>query len=536
MDAPCGVPKGHSDAFRTLRTMSRLVLFLAMVVCALPAAGQNPCTHVATFADGLVPARVLHVSTTGSNATGDGSAERPYATISFAAAQATPGTSIIVAPGTYSGGMFIDGLAGTAQAPIWIGGAPGQARPVLQGGTNAVQFSRARYVVLHDMEVRGSTGNGINCDDGGQVNTPGASGFLVFRNLFIHDIGAGGNNDALKLSGIDDFWVLECEFARAGGGASGSLIDMVGCHRGVIAHNHFGQASANAIQAKGGTSQIDILRNRFEESGERCINIGGSTGFEFFRPPLSTTQPNAEAREVRVISNVFQGGTCAVAFVGAVDCVVSNNTIVTPHNWIFRILQETTSTSTYSFAPCGNNTFENNLVHFDRSDLSTYVNIGSNTAPATFTFRNNLWYAYDNPAASAPSLPAPEPGRIAGVNPLLASPLPAPGASYQIPPNSPTTGAGHAPVLTPGAYNGRCYAPTPSIGAYEGAVVGVGCGTADVNNDGDAGTDADIEAFFACLAGNCCATCWTADFNDDGDVGTDADIEAFFRVLAGGSC
>jgi YVTN family beta-propeller protein len=62
------------------------------------------------------------------------------------------------------------------------------------------------------------------------------------------------------------------------------------------------------------------------------------------------------------------------------------------------------------------------------------------------------------------------------------------------------------------------------------------CGSADFNNDGDVGTDADIEAFFACLAGSCCDTCGTADFNADGDVGTDADIEAFFRVLAGGNC
>ncbi len=64
------------------------------------------------------------------------------------------------------------------------------------------------------------------------------------------------------------------------------------------------------------------------------------------------------------------------------------------------------------------------------------------------------------------------------------------------------------------------------------------CGTADFDGDGDTGTDADIEAFFACLAGNCCATCFElgADFNADGDVGTDADIESFFRVLAGGPC
>jgi hypothetical protein len=64
------------------------------------------------------------------------------------------------------------------------------------------------------------------------------------------------------------------------------------------------------------------------------------------------------------------------------------------------------------------------------------------------------------------------------------------------------------------------------------------CGTADFDGDGDTGTDADIEAFFACLAGNCCATCYEggADFNADGDTGTDADIESFFRVLAGGPC
>jgi hypothetical protein len=66
----------------------------------------------------------------------------------------------------------------------------------------------------------------------------------------------------------------------------------------------------------------------------------------------------------------------------------------------------------------------------------------------------------------------------------------------------------------------------------------VTCGTADFNCDGDVGTDADIESFFACLAGTCPAPPCpnTADFNYDGDVGTDADIEAFFRVLAGGAC
>jgi hypothetical protein len=68
--------------------------------------------------------------------------------------------------------------------------------------------------------------------------------------------------------------------------------------------------------------------------------------------------------------------------------------------------------------------------------------------------------------------------------------------------------------------------------------VGSACGSADFNGDGDSAGDADIEAFFACIAGSCCPACWHsgADFNADGDAATDADIESFFRVLAGGEC
>jgi hypothetical protein len=68
------------------------------------------------------------------------------------------------------------------------------------------------------------------------------------------------------------------------------------------------------------------------------------------------------------------------------------------------------------------------------------------------------------------------------------------------------------------------------------ARVAPACGSADFNGDGDVGTDQDIAAFFACLAGSCCTTCGSTDFNGDGDLGTDQDVETFFRVLGGGAC
>ena len=55
-------------------------------------------------------------------------------------------------------------------------------------------------MIIHDLEVRNTTANGINADDGSDYANADASRFLIFRNLFIHDIGSGGNQDCLKLS------------------------------------------------------------------------------------------------------------------------------------------------------------------------------------------------------------------------------------------------------------------------------------------------------------------------------------------------
>jgi hypothetical protein len=89
--------------------------------------------------------------------------------------------------------------------------------------------------------------------------------------------------------------------------------------------------------------------------------------------------------------------------------------------------------------------------------------------------------------------------------------------------------AGESYLVRVTGYNG---ANGPYVLTYQPYVGD--CGSADFDADGDLGTDADIQAFFACIAGNCRGTCGSADFDGDGDIGTDADIEAFFRVLGGG--
>jgi hypothetical protein len=375
---------------------------------------------------------------------------------------------VVVHEGTYAGGDYIADLTGTEQAPIWIGGAAGEAKPVIDGGGQAFQLSKARYVIVHDLEVRNSTQNGINADDGGEYADPDAARFIVFRDLHLHDVGAGGNQDCLKLSGLDDFWVLDSEFSVCGGGTSGSAIDHVGCHHGLIARNHFHDLtdSGNSVQGKGGCDDLEIRGNLFQNGGHRAVNMGGSTGFEFFRPPLSMNQPNTEARDIRVIANVFRGGVTPFAFVGCVDCLAANNTIDTPENWVFRILQETTSTNEYEFLPASNGRFVNNIVYFDNSMLSTFVNVGANTDPDSFTIENNLWYAHDDPGQSDPggALPVAEQSGIYGMDPSFAD---AANGDFHVDGQSPAASAGATVDELTADRDGVCYEEPPTIGAYE---------------------------------------------------------------------
>jgi hypothetical protein len=418
------------------------------------------CDRLEVFGRGLQPTGWIHVATTGNNSTGDGSAGNPYATIDRAAQDAVPGSAIAVHAGVYSGGVYLSDVAGSVDAPIWIGGAPGQSRPVIEGGGEGLHLTRAKHLVIHDLEVRNATSNGINCDDGGDVGNPAATHSVTFKGLYIHDIGTGGNQDCLKLSGLNDYAVVLSEFARCGGGFSGSGVDHVGCHRGLVARNRFRELSANGVQSKGGSEDIEIRWNRFTDSGARSLNLGGSTGFDYFRPPLSTTQANAEARNLTVVANIFEGSDAAVAYVGCVGCVVANNTMVDPENWILRILQETVTSPPYGFEPCRDGVFVNNIVVFDRSALSTHVNIGPDTAPETFTFASNLWYAWDNPSQSQPTLPVTETNGIYGQDPQL-------GPGYRIGFGSPAAGSGESTQWTWGDTGGNCYANPPSRGAFE---------------------------------------------------------------------
>lgn len=362
------------------------------------------------------------------------------AEIRRAAEGAKPGTRIRVAPGTYAGGLFLTDLRGAEGKPIVIEAQDPKDPPVFEGGAEALHLVDPAFVEVRGLVCRGQTGNGVNVDDGGTPETP--AHHVVLADLVVRDVGPSGNRDGIKLSGLEDFRVEGCTVLRWGAG--GSAVDMVGCRRGVIERctfRHEEQAGqGSGVQAKGGTRDVTIRRSRFEHAGSRAVNAGGSTGLEFFRPPLATWKgPRFEAKDVVVEGCTFVGSGAPVAFVGVDGAKFRFNTVWCPGRWVARILQETRAEG---FVPSRGGEFTDNVVAF-RSDAWAEggVNVGGGTDAASFRFARNVWFALDAPERTKAlvRLPVAEEGGTYGKDPQFRD---AAAGDFRVKPSGPAAKAG----------------------------------------------------------------------------------------------
>ena len=416
-----------------------------------PAPAPNPSNGFPVAFDvGVTYTRELYVDAAAAPG-GDGSAARPYATIGAAIAQATAGTRVRIAAGTYGAIGTYSNLQGSATAPIALVG-DGAVVIDTARSAQALHLIDPRYVVIEGITVQNTAPHGINIDDGGDYETPAE--YIVLRNVTFRDIGTAGNNDCLKLSGVDRFYIEGSAFSDC---TAGEAIDMVGCHDGVITGNRFFNLPANGVQTKGGSADVLIHGNRFSDIVQRSINAGGSTGAAYYRPSTITH----EAARIQMIANIFErSGNTPVAFVGCDTCVFANNTIVEPRRYLARILKEN-----IDLAAGANGYFINNIVLFNTTGGGTVVNVGTDTLPASFTFGSNLWFSLDDPGYTGPTLgggvPA-ETGSLIQQDPQLDG-------DRRPSSTSPAIGAGRTvPRGLAGDFDRRPYAASPALGAFAG--------------------------------------------------------------------
>jgi hypothetical protein len=338
--------------------------------------------------------RLLPLFALASAAMADTLVVRDPTALRAAVAELKPGTTLQIAPGEYPGGHHVSDLA-----DLTLEALDRKNPPHFKGGSSGWQFSRCPGLTLRHLKISGQSVNGLNLDDGGQLDSPITG--VTLENVEVSDIGPQGNHDAIKCSGMKQLTIRDCLIS----GWGGQGIDFVGCHDSLITGCRFvgkpGFSASAGVQLKGGTSRVIVEKCQFLDAGERPINVGGSTGLAFFRPQGA----KYEATQIVVRNNTMEGSLCAAAFVGVDGAEFSGNTVHFPTKWLFRILQETREPG---FVPCRNVLIKGNHVTFRRAQVQTDINIGDGTAPETFRFEDNHWLAEDQPAASQPRLPSPK--------------------------------------------------------------------------------------------------------------------------------
>ncbi len=331
------------------------------------------------------------------------------AELDAALSSAQPGDRVLLSPdGVFQGGLFRSGLTGvtlTSQDP---------SRPAtITGGTTNLQLSDVTDVTISHLIFDGAAVNGINIDDGGSFDTPSTG--IGIDSVTVQNLAGGGNHDSIKLSGVTGFRI-ERSVITTPNSASGSAIDMVGSHHGVIANNRIeypNSGGGSGIRPKGGSKDIRIVANRLDLGQGRPIQFGGSTGPEFFR--FLPGEGGYEADDITAIGNIVTGGDNSASFVNIDGGTFAFNYFQDPANWVLRILNENSGSPT--IVDTQNGSFRNNAVVYNDA-LRRIVNIGPETLPETLDFAGNAWFNSDGGPAdqAALQLPSVETGGTYGVD------------------------------------------------------------------------------------------------------------------------
>ena len=383
---------------------------------------------------------------------------------------------------------------------------------------NGLHIRGGRYLVLDSLRISGYA-NAIHIEDyayRGQAqrfNDRTMATQIIIRNSHItayKDPSPNrprGNNDAIKISGVNHFLIVDNIIET--GGQRGSGIDAVGCHDGIITGNmvrgiidvaaldpnnndHIG---GSGIQVKGGSENILIHGNvvrDFNPYGGRAINAGGSSDAYLYRPSLvpESLGTNYEARNIQVIANIIINNFDAIAFPNCVDCVLANNTIVdiamsrdpARQGRGIRLLNESPGaivfetnpilpyepTETIRIAPTQNIRIYNNIFHYAQADVRQAIQAPSTVeAQAISELRNNLWWIHDagndaRPVMGTDAIPIPaETDGLYQIDPGFID------SDYRIN----TTSAAHAQGTAADDFSldfdRYTFASSPSLGAFE---------------------------------------------------------------------
>jgi len=314
---------------------------------------------------------------------------------------ADPGDRIYMAPGSYTGRLWVTDVHGTADDMIEVVALDPTNRPVFTSDDAACfTLYNCSYVLVDGLIAEHG---GTPTQDANNIEFPHGS-HMVLKNALSRDLDHDGNSDGVKFARSDNVLMYNCTVASWADG--GSANDQMVSRNSLMMRNLITfpdmtpNAGANGTQPKGDSYRNGYYKNVFLDGSSRCIQFGGAGGVDGW-----------EGHDMVAMGNVIDGGEAAAAYVSCQTCELSYNTIVDPTKWVMRILNEG------GWAETGTNTFKRNLVVY--GPLSSIQNVGSGTRPETFTYAENYWYNRLDPAASIPALPGGQTDPAGGTDPQL---------------------------------------------------------------------------------------------------------------------
>jgi len=245
----------------------------------------------------------------------------PGASFEAAVESLNPGDTLVVHAGTYADtGRISVTVKGTAEAPVAILGAAGEARPVITRPAeaqpqNTINIEGASHLTIRGLEIRSNGGDGINVSKG--------PSYITLEDLEVHDVDVGINFK----STMHHITVRHNHIHHTGddGGTGEGMY--VGCNDGSCAvsdaliegnwiHDTLQSTQGDGIEIKLGSHSNIVRNNVIHDTRYPCILLYGTQG-----QPRNVVEGNA-------LWNCGDSGIQAAA-----DAILRNNLILaSPEN------------------------------------------------------------------------------------------------------------------------------------------------------------------------------------------------------------